>query len=103
MQPQTPLTAIETHKPTHPNSPPPPTHPTPQSLRAYLRQLAVAAYRQKRDAVEELEAGLMQEAQKFFVLTQTDNLWKEHLQVGGGLSGGDGGGRVCCAFPQPVN
>lgn len=24
----------------------------------------------------------MQEAQKFFVLTQTDNLWKEHLQVG---------------------
>ena len=26
----------------------------------------------------------MQEAQRFFVLTQTDNLWKEHLQVGPG-------------------
>ena len=23
----------------------------------------------------------MQEAQRFFVLTQTDNLWKEHLQA----------------------
>jgi len=24
---------------------------------------------------------LVQEAQRFFVLTQTDNLWKEHLQA----------------------
>ena len=31
--------------------------------------------------MDELEEGLMQEAQRFFVLTQTDNLWKEHLQV----------------------
>ncbi|KAI8466746.1 MAG: chloroplast-associated SecA protein [Monoraphidium minutum] len=52
-----------------------------ESLRAYLRQLAVAAYRQKAAAVDGLEGGLMQEAQKFFVLTQTDNLWKEHLQA----------------------
>jgi preprotein translocase subunit SecA len=52
-----------------------------EGLRAYLRQLAVAAYRSKAAAVDELEPGLMQEAQKFFVLTQTDNLWKEHLQV----------------------
>ena len=28
-----------------------------------------------------VEAGLMQDAQRFFVLTQTDNLWKEHLQA----------------------
>ena len=34
------------------------------------------------EQVEGLEQGLMQEAQRFFVLTQTDNLWKEHLQVG---------------------
>lgn len=52
-----------------------------EALRAYLRQLSAAAYRQKRDAVESLEPGLMQEAQRFFVLTQTDNLWKEHLQA----------------------
>lgn len=34
--------------------------------------------------VEEIEAtekGLLQEAQRFFLLTQTDNMWKEHLQV----------------------
>jgi preprotein translocase subunit SecA len=50
--------------------------------------------------VEAVEGGLMQEAQKFFVLTQTDNLWKEHLQVrrpllaaAAGRSGdGSGGG-----------
>ena len=36
--------------------------------------------RQVRE-VEEVEVGLMQAAQRFFVLTNTDNLWKEHLQV----------------------
>lgn len=50
-------------------------------LRSYLRQLATAAYQQKAAAVDDVERGLMQEAQKFFVLTQTDNLWKEHLQA----------------------
>jgi preprotein translocase subunit SecA len=52
-----------------------------EGLRVYLRQLAVAAYQQKAAAVDDIEPGLMQEAQKFFVLTQTDNLWKEHLQA----------------------
>ena len=33
------------------------------------------------EEVEAVEAGLMQDAQRFFLLTQTDNLWKEHLQV----------------------
>ena len=33
------------------------------------------------EAVNNVEAGLMQDAQRFFVLTQTDNLWKEHLQA----------------------
>ena len=31
--------------------------------------------------IEEVEEGLLNEAQRFFVLTQTDNMWKEHLQV----------------------
>jgi len=44
------------------------------TLRLYLRQLAVAAYQQKAAAVDDIEAGLMQEAQKFFVLTQTELL-----------------------------
>lgn len=34
------------------------------------------------EEIEGVEKGLMQEAQRFFVLTQTDNMWKEHLQVG---------------------
>jgi hypothetical protein len=82
LQPSSPPAAspILTPDPRLPSTPPP--HSPPKGLRAYLRQLAVAAYRQKADAVDGLEAGLMQEAQKFFVLTQTDNLWKEHLQVG---------------------
>jgi preprotein translocase subunit SecA len=74
-----------------------------EGLRVYLRQLAVAAYEKKKEAVDGIEGGLMQEAQKFFVLTQTDNLWKEHLQVGegqwvgrgeGGREGGGKGGRL---------
>jgi preprotein translocase subunit SecA len=31
--------------------------------------------------VEKMAPGLMQEAERYFVLTQTDNLWKEHLQA----------------------
>jgi preprotein translocase subunit SecA len=33
------------------------------------------------EEIESVEKGLLQEAQRFFVLAQTDNMWKEHLQV----------------------
>ena len=33
------------------------------------------------EEVNAVEPGLMQDAERFFVLTQTDNLWKEHLQA----------------------
>ncbi len=33
------------------------------------------------EEVNAAEPGLMQDAERFFVLTQTDNLWKEHLQA----------------------
>ena len=65
-----------------------------EGLRMYLRSLATAAYQQKTAAVDDIERGLMQEAQKFFVLTQTDNLWKEHLQVDTGWVLGAGWGGV---------
>lgn len=52
-----------------------------EALRTYLRGRAREAYYQKVEAVEALQAGLMQDAQRFFMLTQTDNLWKEHLQA----------------------
>lgn len=32
-------------------------------------------------AVDDINEGLMGEAQRFFLLTQIDNLWKEHLQA----------------------
>eukprot|EP00951_Prasinocladus_malaysianus_P019772 scaffold160410_cov53-Prasinocladus_malaysianus.AAC.1 len=51
-----------------------------ERLRAYLRRRSVEAYREKVKQVESVEAGLMEQAQRFFLLTQTDNLWKEHLQ-----------------------
>lgn len=31
--------------------------------------------------VDGVEEGMMQQAQQFFLLSQTDNLWQEHLQV----------------------
>jgi preprotein translocase subunit SecA len=50
-----------------------------ERLRLYLRQLGAAAYEQKVEAVEAAEPGLMAEAQRFFLLTQMDAQWKEHL------------------------
>jgi preprotein translocase subunit SecA len=50
-----------------------------ERLRLYLRQLGAAAYEQKCEAVEAVEPGLMAEAQRFFLLTQMDAQWKEHL------------------------
>ncbi len=40
----------------------------------------IAGYAQVEE-VNAVEPGLMQDAERFFVLTQTDNLWKEHLQA----------------------
>jgi preprotein translocase subunit SecA len=65
----------------------PPAPPSSQgdfeALRTYMRGLASGAYRQKTQAMEDFEPGLMGEAQRYFLLTTTDALWKEHLQVRG--------------------
>ena len=52
-----------------------------EALRAHIRGLGLAAYRAKVAEVEALEPGLASEAARFFVLAQTDTLWKEHLQA----------------------
>eukprot|EP01024_Parvocaulis_polyphysoides_P070740 TRINITY_DN8744_c0_g1_i4.p2 TRINITY_DN8744_c0_g1~~TRINITY_DN8744_c0_g1_i4.p2 ORF type:complete len:411 (-),score=64.48 TRINITY_DN8744_c0_g1_i4:203-1324(-) len=52
-----------------------------EKLRGYLREKAYDAYLRKVSLVDDVEKGLMQEAQRFFVLMQTDNLWKEHLNA----------------------
>ena len=50
-------------------------------VRNYLAKRGTDAYRTKREEVEAIQPGLMGEAERFFVLSQTDNLWKEHLQA----------------------
>jgi preprotein translocase subunit SecA len=52
-----------------------------QAVRDELQEHCVSAYRHKNNMVEEIEPGLMPEAERFFVLTHVDNLWKEHLQA----------------------
>eukprot|EP00227_Mantoniella_beaufortii_P019152 CAMPEP_0197574944 /NCGR_PEP_ID=MMETSP1326-20131121/515_1 /TAXON_ID=1155430 /ORGANISM="Genus nov. species nov., Strain RCC2288" /LENGTH=1006 /DNA_ID=CAMNT_0043137615 /DNA_START=211 /DNA_END=3227 /DNA_ORIENTATION=- len=52
-----------------------------EGVRAYLAQRGKDAYLTKRAEVEAVQPGLMSEAERFFVLTQTDNLWKQHLQA----------------------
>ena len=50
-------------------------------VRDYLVKRGRDAYLTKRAEVEATQPGLMDEAEKYFVLTQTDNLWKQHLQA----------------------
>lgn len=52
-----------------------------ETLRQYLRKRGVDAYYQKVKEVDALEEDLMAKAARFFILAQTDNLWKEHLQA----------------------
>ncbi|KAF3790017.1 translocase subunit protein [Nymphaea thermarum] len=51
------------------------------SLREYLRQRGREAYMQKREIIEKEAPGLMTEAERFFILSNIDRLWKEHLQA----------------------
>jgi len=52
-----------------------------EKLRAYMRKICVDAYKRKFTAMELFEPGLMAQAQRYFLLTNTDSLWKEHLQA----------------------
>ena len=38
------------------------------------------AYDLKESQIEKVRPGLMREAERFFILQQIDNLWREHLQ-----------------------
>ena len=52
-----------------------------EGVRNHLVKRCQDAYRMKAQEVEATEPGLMAEAERFFLLSQTDNLWKEHLQA----------------------
>lgn len=55
--------------------------PNYDSLGDFLRMRGREAYLEKKNQVTKKAPGLMQEAERYFVLSQTDNLWKEHLQA----------------------
>lgn len=52
-----------------------------EGLRTYMRRICVDAYHRKAATVSEVDPQLLFEAQRFFLLTQIDMRWKEHLQV----------------------
>ncbi|CAI6009788.1 unnamed protein product [Closterium sp. NIES-65] len=54
---------------------------TVDTLRDYLHQRSKDAYYTKKAEVESAVPGLMRDAERYFVLTQMDLLWKEHLQA----------------------
>jgi len=49
-------------------------------LKNYLKEQLRTAYDLKEAQIENYRPGLMREAERFFILQQIDNLWREHLQ-----------------------
>jgi preprotein translocase subunit SecA len=49
-------------------------------LKNYLQEQLRIAYDLKESQIEKTRPGLMREAERFFILQQIDNLWREHLQ-----------------------
>jgi len=53
---------------------------TIEELKNYLQEQLRIAYDLKESQIEKIRPGLMREAERFFILQQIDNLWREHLQ-----------------------
>ncbi|MEN9227110.1 MAG: preprotein translocase subunit SecA [Gloeomargarita sp. GMQP_bins_120] len=49
-------------------------------IQAFLHEQVRVAYDLKEAQIEQIRPGLMREAERFFILQQLDNLWREHLQ-----------------------
>ncbi|WP_198513567.1 preprotein translocase subunit SecA [Prochlorococcus marinus] len=52
-----------------------------EELKNYLQEQLRIAYDLKESQIEKIRRGLMREAERFFILQQIDNLWREHLQA----------------------
>ena len=50
-------------------------------LKNYLKEQLQNAYNLKESQIEKYKPGLMREAERFFIIQQIDNLWREHLQA----------------------
>ncbi len=51
-----------------------------EELKNYLQEQLRIAYDLKESQIDNIRPGLMREAERFFILQQIDNLWREHLQ-----------------------
>ena len=49
-------------------------------IRTFLHEQVRTAYDMKEAQVDQMKPGLMRAAERFFILQQIDNLWREHLQ-----------------------
>jgi preprotein translocase subunit SecA len=49
-------------------------------LKTFLREQVRIAYDMKEAQVDQIQPGLMRQAERFFILQQIDTLWREHLQ-----------------------
>ncbi|MBE9180763.1 preprotein translocase subunit SecA [Oculatella sp. LEGE 06141] len=49
-------------------------------IKTFLHEQVRIAYDMKEAQVEQIQPGLMRQAERFFILQQIDTLWREHLQ-----------------------
>ena len=49
-------------------------------IKVYMREEVRRAYDVKETDIDKVQAGLMRQAERFFILQQIDTLWREHLQ-----------------------
>jgi preprotein translocase subunit SecA len=49
-------------------------------IKEFLHEQARIAYDIKEAQVDEIQPGLMRQAERFFILQRIDTLWREHLQ-----------------------
>ncbi len=54
---------------------------TVSEIKYFLHEEVRKAYDIKENQIEQLQAGLMRQAERFFILQQIDTLWREHLQA----------------------
>ncbi len=53
---------------------------TINEIKTFLHEEVHKAYEIKESQIEKIQPGLMRQAERFFILSQIDNLWREHLQ-----------------------
>lgn len=49
-------------------------------MQLFLHEQVRTAYERKEAEIDQIQAGLMRQAERFFILQQIDTLWREHLQ-----------------------